>query len=100
MWSKVIAKDLTNEDVLKKETLRAKWEANPITDEGQTNAFLKYVLSVLETEKQEGIQDITDLWWKMSAHFPRQHTCNSELKETRVREVATTKMNDNNADRQ
>ena len=60
MWAKVIAKDLTNEDVLKKETLRAKWEANPITDVDQTNVFLKYVLSVLETDKQEGIEVLTD----------------------------------------
>ena len=67
MWAKVISKDLTKADVLAKETLRAKWEANPITEIVNTESFLKYVLSVLKPDKQTGMEKINDAFAAMAA---------------------------------
>ena len=44
MWAKIVEKDLTQAEVLAEESLRAKWEANPITEICNTEVFLKYVL--------------------------------------------------------
>ena len=60
MWAKVITKDLTDETVLETETLRAKWESNPITRAEHIEKFLKYVLSVLNKDHQEDITSVTD----------------------------------------
>ena len=60
MWAQVITKDLTNEAVLQTETLRAKWESNPITRVENTEQFLKYVLSVLDKGNLEDITAVTN----------------------------------------
>ena len=57
MWAKVVTHDLSNAEILAEQSLRAKWEANPITEIGNTEEFLKYVLSVLKADKQEGMQN-------------------------------------------
>ena len=67
MWAKVIEKDLTDTEVLAEGALRAKWEANPITEIANTEIFLKYVLSVLQVNKQAGMNRITDAFTAMAA---------------------------------
>mgnify|MGYP003334984584 CR=1 FL=1 len=67
MWAKIVEKDLTQAEVLAEESLRAKWEANPITGICNTEVFLKYVLSVLKAEKQKGMGRINNAFAAMAA---------------------------------
>ena len=67
MWAKIVEKDLTQPDVLAEESLRAKWEANPITEICNTEVFLKYVLSILKAEKQKGMDRINNAFAAMAA---------------------------------
>ena len=67
MWAQVVNKDLTDPAVLAKETLRAKWEANPITQIEHTEKFLKYILSVLDNETQQDMRAVDGAFTAASA---------------------------------
>ena len=67
MWAQIITKDLTNEAVLQRETLRAKWESNPITRVENIEQFLKYVLSVLDKGKLTDMTAVTNAFTAAAA---------------------------------